>query len=174
MGRSARRSPGGGAHTWDARRGGRAEEQRLSPPLCVARPGQGWKPEAGAGERLGTQPRGDPWGAPSLRPQPGRGPSARSRGHGGSAPLGARVSPGPPPGHVALLFLLLLRPPGLGLASLRLLDHPAPVCSQEVRSDPSGWKWGGGRSGGCGASPGCCGQATAGGRGWSSGGFRGF
>lgn len=49
----------------------------------------------------------------------------------------ARVFPGPPPGPSLLLFLLLLRPPGLGLASLRLLDHPAPVCSQEVRSDPS-------------------------------------
>ncbi|XP_060980612.1 interleukin-17 receptor A [Dama dama] len=42
-----------------------------------------------------------------------------------------RVFPGSPPGPSLLLFLLLLRPPGLGLASPRLLDHPAPVCSQE-------------------------------------------
>lgn len=42
-----------------------------------------------------------------------------------------RVFPGSPPGPSLLLFLLLLRPPGLGLASPRLLDHPAPECSQE-------------------------------------------
>ncbi|XP_024588869.1 interleukin-17 receptor A isoform X3 [Neophocaena asiaeorientalis asiaeorientalis] len=38
---------------------------------------------------------------------------------------------GPPPVPSLLLLLLLLCGPGLGRASLRLLDHPAPVCTQQ-------------------------------------------
>ncbi|XP_032500756.1 interleukin-17 receptor A isoform X1 [Phocoena sinus] len=42
-----------------------------------------------------------------------------------------RASRGPPPVPSLLLLLLLLCGPGLGRASLRLLDHPAPVCTQQ-------------------------------------------
>ncbi|XP_057412034.1 interleukin-17 receptor A isoform X4 [Balaenoptera acutorostrata] len=42
-----------------------------------------------------------------------------------------RASQGSPPVPSLLLLLLLLCAPGLGRASPRLLDHPAPVCTQQ-------------------------------------------
>lgn len=57
-------------------------------PLRAARRGQGWKPEAGD---LGLG-RGEARGTPSLRPQLGRQPSAKGRGHAASA---TRATPVP-------------------------------------------------------------------------------
>ncbi|XP_046527068.1 interleukin-17 receptor A [Equus quagga] len=51
----------------------------------------------------------------------------------GAPRRGPPVFPGPPPGLLPLLLLLLLLLSGLapGRASPRLLEHPAPVCSQQ-------------------------------------------
>ncbi|XP_049550794.1 interleukin-17 receptor A isoform X2 [Orcinus orca] len=88
--------------------------------------------EAGSG-RVGANSglsRGEARGAPSLCPQPGHEPSAKASAMG--APRRRpRASRGPPPVPSLLLLLLLLCGPGLGRASLRLLDHPAPVCTQQ-------------------------------------------
>lgn len=46
---------------------------------------------------------------------------------------GQRLSPGSPLGLLLLLLFLFLRALGLGRAAPRLLDHPAPVCAQQVR-----------------------------------------
>lgn len=113
-----RRSPGGAGEGW-----GRGEEREAEPrrrahlghvgegtrgrtvpaepsPLRGP-PGQGWKPEAGAGERLGTQPRGSLGRALAAPPARSMKPSAKNPGPWGSAPLGARVSPGPRRAFVA-------------------------------------------------------------------------
>lgn len=53
------------------------------------------------------------------------------------------------PGPSLALLLLLLSGPAPGRASPRLLDHPAPVCSQQVRPPPL--------PAGAREQPGCCG-----------------
>lgn len=69
----------------------------------------------------------------SLRPQPQAARSATVLGPMGAPRHPPRVLPRPPPGLLLLLLLLLLSGPAPGGASPRLLDHPAPVCSQQVR-----------------------------------------
>ena len=163
-GRSARRSQGGG-RTWDARRGGTGGRTVPAEPSPLRGP-----PRAGleAGSRRGRTTRDSAEGILGARPRCAPSPGAslpRRAGTMGAPRCRPRVFPGSPPGPSLLLFLLLLRPPGLGLASPRLLDHPAPECSQEVRSDASrgvevgvGWTGGVaeaavGRAGGRGPGP---------------------
>ncbi|XP_057557905.1 LOW QUALITY PROTEIN: interleukin-17 receptor A [Hippopotamus amphibius kiboko] len=110
---------------------GTAEGLSLPEPSPLRGP-----PRAGleAGSRRGRGDSGlsreEARGAPSLRPQPGREPSAKA-GAMGAPRRRLRVSRGSPLGLLPLLLLLLLRAPGLGRASPRLLDHPAPVCAQQ-------------------------------------------
>nr|XP_058937310.1 LOW QUALITY PROTEIN: interleukin-17 receptor A [Kogia breviceps] len=129
-GRGEGRAPGthvGGTHVGE----GPAEGLSWPEPSPLrGPPGAGL--EAGSG-RVGANSgftRGEARGAPLPRPQPGREPSAKA-GAMGAPRRPPRASQGSPPVPSPLLLLLLLCAPGLGRASPRLLDHPAPVCTQQ-------------------------------------------
>lgn len=130
---------------------------------CSPRPA----PSAGPPRPAGSRKRAEQSRRGTSRPKeaPGRSlaapaPRAPSPPDGagamGAPRRGPPVFPGPPPGLLPLLLLLLLLLSGLapGRASPRLLEHPAPVCSQQVRPGrvpearaPRGCCGGGGRRG---------------------------
>lgn len=134
--RTRRRGGGarGGASTCAhrRRRAQRGAGPRPKPCPSAARPRRAWKPEAGEEEPvLSFSEEGEGQGPCPAEPQPRAARALRQRGTMGTPRRGPPVLPGPPLGR--LLVPLLLSGLSLARASPRLLDYPAPVCSQAVR-----------------------------------------
>ena len=128
-----RRSAGRSAHL-DARpeEGPAPRGSRPKPCPSAARPLGGWKPEASEEEpTLSFSADGEAQGRSPAAPHLRAASAPRQCGAMGTPRRGPPVLPGPPLGR--LLLPLLLSGLAPARASPRLLDHPAPVCSQEVR-----------------------------------------
>ncbi|XP_034502054.1 interleukin-17 receptor A isoform X4 [Ailuropoda melanoleuca] len=136
-------NPRAGAQAWPRSAGrsahldSRPEEgpapRRSRPKPCpsAARPLGGWKPEAGEEEPAlsFSAAEGEVQGRSPAAPQLRAASAPRQCGAMGTPRRGPPVLPGPPLGR--LLLPLLLSGLAPARASPRLLDHPAPVCSQE-------------------------------------------
>ncbi|XP_047597048.1 interleukin-17 receptor A isoform X2 [Lutra lutra] len=118
----------GGASTCAHR--GRRAQRGAGPRPSAARPLRSWKPEAGEEELVRSfSEEGEAQGRCPAEPQPRAASALRQRGTMGTPRRGPPLLPGPPLGR--LLLPLLLSGLSLARASPRLLDYPAPVCSQE-------------------------------------------